>query len=167
MTLKVFTKYYSSTTLYSKVLFQFYSTTTTYYYYVLPCTSKYYSTSTLYYKVLPRTTKFYSALQSTTPAPLCTMYYKILLRTEASYMKWRSTGVIVQLHQILRLPHKMTRMPDPRYMWNVIYDGRWKRCHLPTSPTPAPAQVSPSELTNYCASQAKRLTCLISVTHEK
>ena len=86
------TRYYSSTTLYYKVLLQYYSvlhSTTTYYssttlyckvllqYYpvlqsttpVLLCTAKCYSSTTLYYKVL---LQYYSVLQSTTPVLLCT-----------------------------------------------------------------------------------------------
>ena len=88
------TRYYSSTTLYYKVLLQYYSvlhSTTTYYssttlyckvllqYYpvlqsttpVLLCTAKYYSSTTLYYSVL----------QSATPVLLCTtQYYNVLLQ---------------------------------------------------------------------------------------
>ena len=71
------TKYYSSTTLYYKVLLQYYS--------VLDSTTTYYSSTTLYYKVL---LQYYSVLQSTTPVLLCTtkyyssttLYYKVLLQ---------------------------------------------------------------------------------------
>ena len=85
------TKYYSSTTLYYKVLLQYYSalqsttpvllcttkyySSTTLYYKVHPvllCTTKYYSSTTLYYKVL---LQYYSVLQSTTPVLLCTTKY--------------------------------------------------------------------------------------------
>ena len=84
-----------------------------------------------------------------------------------------ATGVTIQPHQILRLPHRMTRMLDRRHIWNVIYNARSNRCHHPTSPNTAPAtqndshawssshmkrhlqcaeqQVSPSNLTKYCA----------------
>ena len=162
---KVLLQYYSVLQSTISVLLHYYKRTTTMY---LPCTSKYYSTSTLYYKVLLRTTKFYSALQSTTPAPLCTMYYKLLLRTEASYMKWRSAGVIVQ--------------PSPNIAPATQNDSHaWSSSHVDTSFTMGGAtgvtfqphqllrlhRCHPSELTNYCASQAKRSTCLISVTHEK
>ena len=61
-------QYYSvlqSTTLYYKVLLQYYST-------------KYYSSTTLYYKVL---LQYYSVLQSTTPVLVSTtLYYKVLLQ---------------------------------------------------------------------------------------
>ena len=61
------TKYYSTITLYYKVLVQYYSRTTLYY--KVLCTTKYYSSTTLYYKVL---VQYYSVLQSTTPVLLCT-----------------------------------------------------------------------------------------------
>ena len=49
-----------------------------------------------------------------------------------------ATGVTIQPHQILRLPHRMTRMLDRRHIWNVIYNARSNRYHDPTSPnTPA------------------------------
>ena len=75
---------YSSTTLYYKVLVQYYSvlqSTSP----VLLCTTKYYSSTTLYYTVL---LQYYSVLQSTTPVLLCTtkyyssttLYYKVLLQ---------------------------------------------------------------------------------------
>ena len=62
------TQCYSSTTLYDKVLLQYYSvlqSTTP----VLLCTTKYYSSTTLYYKVL---LQYYSVLHSTTQVLLCT-----------------------------------------------------------------------------------------------
>ena len=73
------TKYYSSITLYYKVLLQYYSvlqSTTP----VLLCTTKYYSSTTLYYKVLLRHYKVYYSsttpvLQSTTPVLFCTAKY--------------------------------------------------------------------------------------------
>ena len=69
------TKYYSSTTLYykvllQKVLLQYYSvlqSTSP----VLLCTTKYYSSTTSYYKIL---VQYYSVLHSTTP------YYKVLVQ---------------------------------------------------------------------------------------
>ena len=98
--------YYSSTTLYYKVLLRYYSvlqsttpvllSSTTTYYSVLQSTTKYYSSTTLYYKVLLQyyspvlqsTTLYYKVLQSTTPVLLCTtkyyssttLYYKVLLQ---------------------------------------------------------------------------------------
>ena len=99
------TKYYSSTTLYYKVVLEYYSSTSLYYkvllhYYpvlhsttpVLLCTTKYYSSTTLYYKVLLQyyssTTLYYKVLlhyypllHSTTPVLLCTtQYYNVLLQ---------------------------------------------------------------------------------------
>ena len=91
---KVLLQYYSvlqsttpvllCTTQYYNVLLQYYSvlqSTTP----VLPCTTKYYSSTTLYCKVL---LQYYSVLQSTTPVLLCTakyyssttLYYKVLLQ---------------------------------------------------------------------------------------
>ena len=93
--------YYSSTTLYYKVLqyklvlqsttpvllctTKYYSSTNVYYKVLLLCTTKYYSSTTLYYKVL---LEYYSVLQSTTPILPCTtkycssttLYYKVLLQ---------------------------------------------------------------------------------------
>ena len=71
------TPYWKSTTLYYKVLIQYYS--------VLQSTTKYYSSTSLYYKVL---LQYYSVVHSTTPVLLCTtqcyssttLYYKVLLQ---------------------------------------------------------------------------------------
>ena len=222
-------RYYSSTTLYCKVLLQYYSvlqsatpvllhSTTTYYssttlyYKVLLCTAKYYSSTTLYYKVL---LQYYSVLQSTTPVLLCTtkyyssttLYYTVLQRAtpvlhcttkqhswlmsvayETLFTMRGATGVILQRHEILHLPRKMTVMIDPRHIWNVIYNERSNRNHNPSSPNTAPAtqnechqwsashmkrhfqcaeQVkSPFKLTNYCACHAKWISWLIRVTYE-
>ena len=98
------------------------------------------------------------------------------------------TSVIVQTHQILRLPRKMNLMIDPWHKWNVSYNARSKRDASPTSPNTAPAtqndahhwlsshmkrhlqcaepQASPSNLTKYCACHAKWLSWLIFVTYE-
>ena len=48
-------------------------------------------------------------------------------------------SVTLQPHQILRLSRKMTCTLDPHHIWNVIYNARSNRCHLPTSPNIAPA----------------------------
>ena len=99
-----------------------------------------------------------------------------------------ATSVTLQPHQILRRPHRMTRMLDRRHIWNVIYNARSNRCHPPTSPNIAPAtqndshawssshrkrhlqcaeqQVSPSNLSKYCACHTEWLACLIVVTYE-
>ena len=112
----------------------------------------------------------------------------IVVTYETSFTMRGATGVTIQPHQILRLPHRMTRMLDRRHIWNVIYNARSNRCHHPTSPSTAPAtqndshawssshmkrhlqcaeqQVSPSNLTKYCACHAERLTCLILITYQ-
>ena len=208
-------KYYSSTTLYCKVLLQYYYTVLQRTTPVLLCTTKYYSvlqSTTLYYKVL---LQYYSVLQSTTPVLLCstkyysstTLYYTVLQRAtpvlhcttkqhswlmsvayETSFTMRGATGVILQRHEILHLPRKMTVMIDPRHIWNVIYNERSNRNHNPSSPNTAPAtqnechqwsashmkrhfqcaeQVkSPFKLTNYCACHAKWISWLIRVTYE-
>ena len=51
----------------------------------------------------------------------------------------RATCVIVQTHQILRLPRKMIPMTDPCHTWNVIYNAQSNMCHSPNSPNTAPA----------------------------
>ena len=99
-----------------------------------------------------------------------------------------ATSVTLPPHQIPRLPHRMTRMLDRLHIWNLIYNARSNRCHHPTSPNIAPAtqndshawssshmkrhlqcaeqQVSPSNLTKYCACHTEWLACLIVVTYE-
>ena len=49
------------------------------------------------------------------------------------------TSVIVQTHQILRLPRKMNLMIDPWHKWNVIYNAQSNMRHSPNSPNTAPA----------------------------
>ena len=112
----------------------------------------------------------------------------IVVTYETSFTMRGATGVTIQPHQILRLPHRMTRMLDRRHIWNVIYNARSNRCHHPTSPNTAPAtqndshawssshmkrhlqcaeqQVSPSNLTKYCACHEKWLDCFIVLTYE-
>ena len=111
-----------STTLYYKVLIQYYSVlqSTTpvllctwsvllQYYSVLQsitpvllCTAKYYSSTTLYYKVL---LQYYSVLQSTTPVLLCTTknYSSTLLHYK----------VLLQYYSVLQ---STTLMIDPRHL---------------------------------------------------
>ena len=96
---------------------------------------------------------------------------------DTSFTMRGATDLILQHHQALRLPRKMTRIIYPRDIWNVIYNARRNRHHLPTSPNTAPAtqnhsydwssshmkrhlqcaeqQASPSNLTKYCACHAK------------
>ena len=83
--------YYSSTTLYYKVLLQYYSNTTPILLHTTD-TTLYYSSTTLYYKVLLKyysvLLQYYLVLQSTTPVLTCTtkyysstnLYYKVLLQ---------------------------------------------------------------------------------------
>ena len=88
-----------------------------------------------------------------------------------------ATEVTFQHHQILRLLHKMGLMIDPRDIWNVAYNARSNRGVSPTSPNNAPAtqndshdwsashmkrylqcaeqQRCLSNITKYCACQAK------------
>ena len=49
------------------------------------------------------------------------------------------TSVIVQTHQILRLPRKKNLMIDPCHTWNAIYNAWSNKCHCPNSPNTAPA----------------------------
>ena len=60
-------------------------------YYVILCTTKYYSSTTLYYKVLPQ---YYSVLQSTTPVLLCTTKY--YSSTTQYYSVLHSTTLVLQ-----------------------------------------------------------------------
>ena len=114
--------------------------------------------------------------------------YLVLITYETSFTVRGTTGVKIQPHQILRLSRRKTHMLSPHHIWNVIYSARSNRCHHPTSPNTAPAtqsdsyawssshmkrhlqcaeqQVSPSNLTKYCACHAKWLLCLILVTYE-
>ena len=99
-----------------------------------------------------------------------------------------TTGITLQPHQMLCLPRKMTRIIDPRDIWNVIYNARSNRHHPPTSPNTAPAtqndshdwcpshmtrhlqraeqQISSSNITKCCACHAKWLASSILVTYE-
>ena len=158
------TTYYSSTTLYYKVLLQYYSvlqSTTP----VLLCTTKYYSSTTLYYTILQRTTpvllctkvllQYYSVLQSSIHDwSLTHMTWLMSVAYETSFTMRGVTGVILQLHQILHLPRKMTVMIDPRHIWNGIYNARSNRSHNPTSPNTAPATQNESH--DWSASHMKR-----------
>ena len=73
----------------------------------------------------------------------CTCHTKwlaclIVVTYETSFPMRGATGITIQPHQILRLPHKMTRMLDPRHIWNLISNARSNRYHDPTSPNTAP-----------------------------
>ena len=118
------------------------------YYKVLLCTTKYYSSTTLYYKVLLCTTQYYnvllqyySVLQRTTPVLLCTtkQHSRLILDTNEPLFTLRgATGVILQLHQKLHLPRKMTVMSHMK---------RHLQC--------AEQQESHDNFTKYCACHAK------------
>ena len=112
----------------------------------------------------------------------------ILVTHETLFTMRGATRVIVQTHQILRLPRKMNLMLDPCHTWNAIYNARRNKCHCPNSPNTAPAtkneshdwslshmkrylqcaeqHVSLSKLTKYCACHEKWISWLILVTHE-
>ena len=63
----------------------------------------------------------------------------ILDTNETLFTMRGATCVIVQTHQILRLPRKMNLMIDPWHKWNVIYNARSNMRHSPNSPNTAPA----------------------------
>ena len=50
-----------------------------------------------------------------------------------------ATRVILQLHQIVRMPRKINLMIDRAHIWKVIYNARRNKSHPPTSPNTAPA----------------------------
>ena len=63
----------------------------------------------------------------------------ILVTHETLFTMRGATSVIVQTHQILRLPCKMNLMIDPCHTWNAIYNARSNKCHCPNSPNTVPA----------------------------
>ena len=63
------------------------------------------------------------------------------------------TSVIVQTHQILRLPRKTNLMIDPCHTWNAIYNARSNKCHCPNSPNTAPATQNDSP--KFCKNFSK------------
>ena len=78
----------------------------------------------------------------------------IRITYETSFTMRGATRVILQLHQILRLPRKMNLMIDPHHIWNVIYNARSNKSHPPTSPNTAPATQNESH--DWSASHMKR-----------
>ena len=112
----------------------------------------------------------------------------IRITYETSFTMRGATRVILQLHQILRLPRKMNLMIDPHHIWKVIYNARSNKSHPPTSPNTAPAtqneshdwpcshmeghlqcaeqQESSSNSSKYCACHAKWISWLIRITYE-
>ena len=63
----------------------------------------------------------------------------IRIRYETSFTMRGATRVTLQLHQILRLPRKLTLMIVAPHIWNVIYNARSNTGFHPTSPNTAPA----------------------------
>ena len=64
-----------------------------------------------------------------------------------------ATRVILQLHQILRLPRKMNLMIDPHHIWKVSYNAR------------SNTSQSSSNFTKYCACHAKWISWLTVLTY--
>ena len=172
-------KYYSSTTLYCKVLFQYYSvlqSTTP----VLLSTTQYYNVLLQYYSVLQSITlyckvllqydsvlqsttlyckvllQYYSVLHSAIPVLLCTTKY---YSSTTLYYK-----VLLQHYSVLHstttcyssttLYYKAAFMIDVRRIWNVIYNARSNRSHPPTSRNTAPA--TQNDCDDWSASHMKR-----------
>ena len=133
-------KYYSSTTLYCKVLL---GTTP-----VLLCTAKCYSSTSLYYKVL---LQYYSVLQRTTPVVLCTTkYYSVLQSTTPVLLcTTQYYNVLLQYYTVLQ---------------SSIHD--WCPPHMKRHLECAEQQESPSTFTKYCACHAKWISWLIRLTYE-
>ena len=124
--------YWKSTTLYYKVLIQYYS--------VLQSTTLYYTVLLQYYSVLHSatpvllcTTKYYSS--TTKYYSSTTLYYKVLLCTTKYYS---STSLMI----------------DPHHLWNFIYNARNNRGASTKSPTAAPATENDSH--DWSASHMKR-----------
>ena len=80
--------------------------------------------------------------------------WSILFTHETLFTMRGVTSVIVQTHQILRLPRKMNLMIDPCHKWNVIYNARSNMCHIPNSPNTAPAKKNDSH--DWSLSHMKR-----------
>ena len=152
------TKYYSSTTLYYKVLLQYYSvlhSTTP----VLLCTTQCYSSTTLYYKVLQSTTlyyevllQYYSVLQSTTPVLLCTTkYYSVLQRTTPVLFcttKYYSSTTLYYKVLLQYYSHDWSASPMKLY----LQCAEKQRCFY--------------KITDCCACHGKWLSWLICITYE-
>ena len=95
----------------------------------------------------------------------CTCHAKwisalIRLTYETSFAISGTTSVILQLHQILPLPRKMSLRIDPAHIWNVIYHACSNTIHLPTSPNNAPA--TENDTHDWSCSHLKRhLQCAV------
>ena len=134
------TKYYSSTTLFYKVLLQYYpvlqSTTP-----VLPCTTKYYSTP-----VLTFTTKYYSVLQSTTPVLPCTTKY------DSSNLYYKEVLCTTKYYSSTTLYYKVL------HDWSASYMKRHLQC--------VEQQKAASNFSKYCDCHAKWISWLIRIAYE-
>ena len=91
----------------------------------------------------------------------------ILFTHETLFTMRGVTSVIVQTHQILRLPRKMNLMIDPWHKWNVIYNARSNMRHSPNSPNTAPATKSDTCTSPNTAPATKSDTHHWSSSHMK
>ena len=78
----------------------------------------------------------------------------IRITYETSFTMRGATSVILQPHQILRLPRKMNLMLNSLHTWKK----RYLQC--------VEQHMSPSNLTKYCACHEKWISCWILFTHE-
>ena len=78
----------------------------------------------------------------------------IIITHETLFTMRGVTSVIVQTHQILRLPRKMNLIIDPCHTWNALYNARSNKCHCPNSPNTAPATKNESH--DWSLSHMKR-----------
>ena len=115
--------------------------------------TKYYSSTSLYYKVLflinPWSMKRHLQCaeqqeSSSNFTKYCACHAKwiswlIRITYEMSFIMRGATRVILQLHQILRLPRKMNLIINPHHIWKVIYNARSNKSHPPISANTAPA----------------------------
>ena len=88
--------------------------------------------------------------------------WSILFAHETLFTMRGVTSVIVQTHQILRLPRKMNLMIDPCHTWNAIYNARSSKCHWPNSPNTAPATRNESH--DWSLSHMKRYFAMRGAT---
>ena len=80
--------------------------------------------------------------------------WSILFTHETLFTMRGVTSVIVQTHQILRLPRKMNLTIDPCHTWKAIYNARSNKCHCPNSPNTAPA--TKNDCHDWSSSHMKR-----------
>ena len=148
-------RYYSSTTLYCKVLLQYDSvlqSTTP----VLLCTTKYYSSTTLYYKVL---LQYYAVLHSTTTCySSTTLYYKAAFMIDVR----RIWNVIYNARS--NRSHPPTSRNTAPTTQNDCDD--WSASHMKRHLQWAEQQESQSIFTKYCTCHAKWMPSVIRVTYE-